>query len=207
VDSGELTLKIQIGGTEYEFLVNSAATLRVVKPEIARAPEPVDYAVKGITGDNLEVVGCKQISSGLGGTSMNIRFIVAPVSKPCDGILGTDLLKALGAVIDLRTNLFGVGEEKFTLAGAGPCVASCAINGEPEEVCGPGVGHPKVHATRSKGRTPVLGHQAVNEPAPRHEKGRSAEQRQQTRDMRAVLSASVLVLPKAVIVTRARIVD
>jgi predicted aspartyl protease len=201
VDSGELTLRIQIGEREYEFLVDSGATLSVVKPEMARGRiEPVDYTVKGITGENLEVVGCKQIKFRLGRSQYGHRFIVAPVSTPCDGILGADLLKALGAVIDLRTNLFRVGEEKFTLAGAGPCVASCAIHGEPEEVRGPTVGHPNVQVTRSEGGTPVLGHQTDNEPTPSHEEGRSAEQDRQslrqTRDMPTVLSASVLVPPK-----------
>jgi hypothetical protein len=102
-------------------------------------------------------------------------------------------LIALGAVIDLRTNLLMVGEEKFTLAGAGPCVAICAIHGEPEEVRGPRVGHPKVQVTSSGGGTSVLGHQTANEPTPSHKDGRSLEHRRLLSKGREAPASSITV--------------
>jgi hypothetical protein len=199
-NADDLMLAMQIAGRKYEFLVDSGASISVIKPYLVSGrTEQVDYTVRGVTGEKLDVLGSKEIRFQLGRSSYRHRFIVAQVSTPCDGIIGIDLLIALGAVIDLRTNLLRVGEEKFTLAGAGPCVASCAIHGEPEEVRGPRVGHPKVQVTRSEGGTSVLGHQIANEPTPSHKEGRSLEHRQ-------LLSKGREAPVSSVTVTRAKIV-
>jgi predicted aspartyl protease len=61
-NADNLILTVQIAGRKYEFLVDSGASISVIKTNLVSGrTEQVDYTVRGVTGENLEVLGSKEI--------------------------------------------------------------------------------------------------------------------------------------------------
>jgi hypothetical protein len=58
----ELLLEVQVEGEPHQFLIDSGASLNLVKPGVSQAViKPTDLAARGITGAKLKTLGTQEI--------------------------------------------------------------------------------------------------------------------------------------------------
>ena len=63
----ELLLEVQVEGIIHQFLINSGASVSLIKPGVSRAEiAPTDLAARGITGAKLKSIGTKEVEIQLG---------------------------------------------------------------------------------------------------------------------------------------------
>ena len=81
----------------------------------------ITHAVRGITGQELEIQGTIQVDFLIGDRHYTHDFVVAPFPIKKDGIMGLDLLRALNARIDLATEEIELDGQKIKLTNYPPC--------------------------------------------------------------------------------------
>jgi predicted aspartyl protease len=95
-------MEIEIQGTNYEFIIDTGADVCLVQPYVGDEPtEEMRDAVRGITGQELEIEGSRQLDFIIGIRSYSHNFVVAPFSMKKDGIIGLNLLNKLNASINI----------------------------------------------------------------------------------------------------------
>jgi hypothetical protein len=63
----ELLLEVQVEGETHQFLIDSGASLSLVKPGVSQAEvRPTELATRGITGTKLKSIGTHKIEIKLG---------------------------------------------------------------------------------------------------------------------------------------------
>jgi len=85
----ELLLEIQMEGKHHLMLVDSGASLSVMKPGISSSKvQPTVTAAKGITGKKLRVTVTQIITFQVGNKTFGHEFLIAPLEVDYSGILG-----------------------------------------------------------------------------------------------------------------------
>ena len=78
------------------------ADVSLIQPYVGDEPtEELGDAVRGITGQELEIEGTRQIDIVFGNKQYTHSFVDAPLAVKKDGIVGLDLLRKLGTYIDI----------------------------------------------------------------------------------------------------------
>jgi predicted aspartyl protease len=104
----EPVLTVNIGGEEFDFMVDTGAMVSVVQPGVSKARvQPCDIRARGVTGTQLEILGEQEIEITLrndGYCLSTVRtFLVGPLVRCSSGILGMDFLQRVGAEISLTS--------------------------------------------------------------------------------------------------------
>ena len=118
-DTGlELLLETEIEGKLHLVLVDSGASLSVMRPKVSNAElHPTQTAAKGITGNKLKITGNQVITFRVGSKTFEHEFLIAPLEVEYSGILGVDILKRMEARVDLRTNTLVLGRTSHRVSG------------------------------------------------------------------------------------------
>jgi hypothetical protein len=130
----ELLLEIEIEGRCHLVLVDSGASLSVMKPGISSSElQPTQTADRGITGNKLKAAGTQNIIFRMGKKTFSHDFLIASLEVEYSGILGVDVLRRMEASVDLRTSTLVLGRTSHRLSGQE--VERCAlINRQPQAV-------------------------------------------------------------------------
>jgi hypothetical protein len=170
----ELLLAIEIEGQLHHVLVDSGASLSILKEGISNTEIfPTEQAAKGVTGNLLEILGIQNAEFKLGKTKFCFEFVTAPLDVEYSGVLGVDILKYMEARVDLRTNELVVGKTRYPLRGleanigeessrqphlrcvnlqTGPAIPE-AVNHEEDTGSSPSVGRSREHPDRVRSVT------------------------------------------------------
>ena len=63
----ELLLEVQVEGIIHQFLIDSGASVSLIKPGVSQAEiAPTDLAARGITGAKLKSLGTQEVEIQLG---------------------------------------------------------------------------------------------------------------------------------------------
>ena len=101
----DLLLEILIEGKRHFVLVDSGASLSVIKPGISSSELlPTQTAAKGITGNKLRITRTQIITFCVGSKTFEHEFLTAPLEVDYSGVLGVDVLKRMEAKVDLLTS-------------------------------------------------------------------------------------------------------
>lgn len=95
---------LEVEGVVYTLLVDTGADVSVIRRPIGsgRVTE-APFTPRGVTGSELSVEGIQEVVGTVMGAPIKHQFIVADILTAHDGILGMDLLRPLGAKIDVSS--------------------------------------------------------------------------------------------------------
>jgi hypothetical protein len=74
-------------------------------------------AARGITGTKFKTLGTQEIALRVGKIFFTHEFLISPLNAEYIAVLGVDLLRQMGACIDLRTNTLVIGRTLHRLSG------------------------------------------------------------------------------------------
>jgi predicted aspartyl protease len=122
-DAGsELLLEIDICGSLHHMLIDSGASVSVIKPGIAVSEIRTTHTrttARGITGTKLKVMGTQEVTFTAGKRTYTHEFLIAALDTEYSGILGVDVLRHMGARVDLRTSTLLLGRKAISVVRAG----------------------------------------------------------------------------------------
>jgi len=114
----ELLLEVQVEGEPHQFLIDSGASLSLVKPGVSRTViKPTDLAAREITGKKLKSLGTQEIEMKLGRHVYVLEFLVTPLDVEYSGVLGLDILRQMEAKVDLCSGGLIIGRRMYELRG------------------------------------------------------------------------------------------
>jgi predicted aspartyl protease len=97
-----LAVDIFKGDRYYKLLVDTGATVSVLRRGIGKIKTfPSKIKAKGVTSNQLEIIGQRKVKIRVGKRELEHEFIVCTLPMKFDGIVGIDLLRKLGAKIDV----------------------------------------------------------------------------------------------------------
>jgi hypothetical protein len=114
----ELLLEIKISGSLHHMLIYSGASVSVIKPGIVASEIWTTQTIgRGITGNKLKVMGTQVVTFNVGNRIFTHEFLVASLDTEYSGILGVDVLRHMGARVDLRASTLLIGRKRYQLSG------------------------------------------------------------------------------------------
>jgi hypothetical protein len=114
----ELLLEVEVEGEFHQFLVDSGASLSLVKPGVSQAEVcPTNTAARGITGIKLKSLGTQIIEIKLGKKIYTHESVLTPLDVEYSGVLGLDIFRLMEAKIDLCSGGLIVGWRRHELTG------------------------------------------------------------------------------------------
>jgi predicted aspartyl protease len=118
VDAPELEflLEIEINGLNNRVLIDSGASLSMIKPGIINTElRPTSTATRGITATKLKTNGTQNVTFKVCKRTYDHDILVAPLDAEYSGILGVDALRRMEARVDFRTSTLVLGRTSFQL--------------------------------------------------------------------------------------------
>jgi predicted aspartyl protease len=114
----ELPLEIEIDGRFHLILVDTGASVSMVKPGIVASEiQGNQIAARGITGRKLKVRGIQVMTYKVVKRIFTHECLIAPLDGEYSGILGADVLRQMEASIDFRTSTLTLGRKRYQLSG------------------------------------------------------------------------------------------
>jgi hypothetical protein len=114
----ELLLEIEIDGRFYPMLIDSGASVSVIKPGIVASEiRKTQTIARGITGNRLKIMGTQVVTFKVGKRIFTHELLTASLDTEYSGILGVDILRHMEARVDLRTSTLLIGRERHQLSG------------------------------------------------------------------------------------------
>jgi hypothetical protein len=90
----ELLLEIDICGSLHHMLIDSGASVSVMKPGIVASEiRTTQIIARGITGNRLKIMGTQEVTFTVGKKTFNHEFLIAALDTEYSGILGVDVLR------------------------------------------------------------------------------------------------------------------
>jgi hypothetical protein len=118
ISGPELLLEIDIGGSLHHLLIDSGGNVSVIKPGIVASEiRTTETIARGITGNILKVMGTQVVMFNVAKRVYTHEFLVASLDTEYSGILGVDVLRHMGARVDLRTSTLLLGRKRYQLSG------------------------------------------------------------------------------------------
>ncbi|CAB0009440.1 unnamed protein product, partial [Nesidiocoris tenuis] len=119
-----LFVQLQLNTTPCFLLIDTGATVSVVRPDVARKSgaeiSTAHHAMlRTVHGELIEALGSARINVRLGERHIMHSFVVAEIFD--EAILGLDLLNILGACLDLRSHRMLINSDIFPLLSFGTC--------------------------------------------------------------------------------------
>jgi hypothetical protein len=85
-----------VEGKLHQFLIDSRASLSLVKPGVSRAEiRPTGMATREITGTKFKSIGFQEIGVELGNRIYLHEFLVKPLDVEYSGVIGLDILRQM----------------------------------------------------------------------------------------------------------------
>jgi hypothetical protein len=114
----ELLLEKEVEGELHQFLIDSGASLSLMKPGVSQAEvRPTDLAARGITGTKLKSIGTQEIEFRLGSHVYTHEFLVTSLDVEYSGVFGLDILRQMEAKVDLCSSGLIIGRRRYILTG------------------------------------------------------------------------------------------
>jgi hypothetical protein len=114
----ELLLEVEVENQLHRFLIDSGASLSLVKPRISQVEvRPTNMAARGITGAKLKSLGNQTIEIKLGNRVYQHEFLVIPLNVDYSGVLGLDILRFMEAKVFLCSSGLIIGRRRYELTG------------------------------------------------------------------------------------------
>lgn len=199
----------------------------MIQPYVGDEPtEEMNDAVRGIAGEELDIIGSRHLRFSIGNRQYNHNFVVAPFAIKKDGIIGLDLLKTLGARIDLITEEVELDGQKIPFTKqlspekenvrqqvrASRTEPVTQRHNQEETIKTPEtVKEPKPLEVKTTERIPSESNQTELQQAERKSRdnmcGQQIEPQMDPHTWLAVLPQPVRLEPRSIVVTRAKIVD
>jgi hypothetical protein len=117
-----------VEGELHRFLIDSGASLSLVKPGVSRAEiKPTDLAARGIAGTKLKSMRVQEIEVKLGNRIYLHEFLVTPLDVEYSGVFCLDILRQMEAKVDLCSSGLIIGPRRCELVGL-----DCQDRGSPQ---------------------------------------------------------------------------
>ena len=82
------------------LILDTSSTISILQPGVWRSNVPVTAVEPyGVTGDVLDIRGQQSVTFRLKGIEFTHSFLVCPLPTKAAGLLGTDYLDRLGAIV------------------------------------------------------------------------------------------------------------
>ncbi|CAB4042877.1 Retrovirus-related Pol poly from transposon, partial [Paramuricea clavata] len=95
--------KTRVGAHEQKCLVDTGATVSLISRELISGPlKPCSLKARGIGGEELQVLGMKELELSIGTLTISHQFMVVGMRNTC--ILGADFLKSGRMVVDIANS-------------------------------------------------------------------------------------------------------
>ena len=96
VSGNKLLLEVQVEGKVHQFLIDSGASLSLIKPGVSQAEiAPTDVAARGITGVKLKSLSMQEVEIQLGNRIYTHEFLVTSLDVDYSGVFGLDFLRRM----------------------------------------------------------------------------------------------------------------
>ena len=117
----DLVIMCEIEKKLCKFIIDTGSSISLIKEGISRcATHKTAINANGVTGSNLFVKGTQNLRLRLGSVEVVHTFLVVPRDDSFfhvyDGILGLDLLKSLGAIIDLPSRRMSLNNNSVAIS-------------------------------------------------------------------------------------------
>lgn len=97
-------MELEINRIPHVMLLDTGADISLIRHPVPGSPVlRTREVVKGITGDELALMGEQEVEVQFGSTRLRYAVTVADIDIECDGLLGRDLSKELSICVDLRS--------------------------------------------------------------------------------------------------------
>ena len=92
---------MEIEGVSRRLILDTGSNVSVLQPGVSRSDARVTaQKPHGVTGDILDIKGLQTVFFSLNGREYSNTFLVCPLPTEAAGLLGTDFLERVGAVVD-----------------------------------------------------------------------------------------------------------
>ena len=115
MEHGAPTISVDIEGMSRRLILDTGSTISILQPGVSRSDVHVTAVEPyGVTGDVLDIRAQQSVTFRLNGREFTHSFLICPLPTKAAGLLGTDYLERLGAIVD-----FACGE--LSLTGSTRC--------------------------------------------------------------------------------------
>ena len=117
-----------MGEHEQKCLVDTGATVSLVSRELIKGPlKPCSLEARGIGGEDIQVLGMKEIGVQLENTSISHQFLVVGMRNTC--ILGADFLRSGSMIVDIANGklFWPTGESQLVIETSAPTVNKLSV--------------------------------------------------------------------------------
>ena len=121
-------IKAQVGNAEPRCLVDTGASVSLISREFVVGPlRPCSLKARGISGEQLQVLGMKELSVNINSLNVNHPFVVIGMRNTC--ILGADFLKSGQIVVDVANAKLSwpTGQVGLTVEATAPTVNKLSV--------------------------------------------------------------------------------
>ena len=121
-------IKAQVGNAEPRCLVDTGASVSLISREFVVGPlRPCSLKARGISGEQLQVLGMKELSVNINNLQVNHPFVVIGMRNTC--ILGADFLKSGLIVVDVANAKLSwpTGQVGLTVEATAPTVNKLSV--------------------------------------------------------------------------------
>ncbi|XP_039283548.1 uncharacterized protein LOC120351144 [Nilaparvata lugens] len=99
-------VEVEIMGLTKSLLVDTGAEICILREAIPGVPiKAAGIRARGVTGAALGILGTQEVTCNVANLQVTHQFVIATVDIPGDGLIGWDVLKKLGAVIDAKSQI------------------------------------------------------------------------------------------------------
>ena len=120
--------QIHVGGHDQKCLVDTGATVSLVSRELVSGPlKPCSLKARGIGGEELQVLGMKELKVRIGTLTISHQFLVVGMRNTC--ILGADFLRSGRMVVDIANSklTWSAGEVALEIETTAPTVNKLSV--------------------------------------------------------------------------------
>ncbi|KAJ4430800.1 hypothetical protein ANN_19391 [Periplaneta americana] len=112
----EPRVDLEIEGKIWEFVVDTGATVSLIKPTVSSALiTESDVVIRGANGQKVKTFGTQTVKFLMGSEQFEFKFVISDIRISAAGIIGMEFLRYVGARIDVQSNSLVIGRQTVTL--------------------------------------------------------------------------------------------
>lgn len=100
--SQHMVIEGEVENNIVKLLIDTGASIYIIRVGVSSAEiEPSEFKVRGVTGDELMIIGSQKVTTHLGNDVFDLKFSVCEITPlPYDIVLGLDNLELVSAKIN-----------------------------------------------------------------------------------------------------------
>jgi hypothetical protein len=103
LEHGTSTISVEIEGMSRWLILDTDSNVSILQPGVSRGyVRGTKMEPNGMTGDALDIKGQQSVTFVLNGREFKLSFLVSSLPTQAAGLVGTDIMAQLGAVIDFE---------------------------------------------------------------------------------------------------------